>query len=362
MLRSVKSFKTQTMMQSKQMDKPIEIIVKDNVLLSAIPRTASYSSFSIRTTDETEDGMPDSTIPHFVEISPGNYYEVLDSKWEYGCDHSVASHESPRCASEAPLSINSEINENVLNPPHPEKETCGQRLCRRGSLVMTLKKTNTYQEDKARLESIASPIKPTLPFRRGSIVVSFDEEESFYYGSKNVPSADEKRLSSATAPARPFRRASIVMNCSNETESANPVCPCRRGSLVVSVADMEYEVAEPTRRKDPTSMRSQSAGPPRFPSRKASMGMCHEGLASLYSDAPGQVQSKGSRSGRHGSLFWAVSNPKDPAYEEEADQICLTLCGFNIQESSDTLKNLKPKVPHRHSSMDMTSTSVPHNH
>lgn len=327
----------QTIVPSKR-DVPMGIIISD-VVLSNMPRTTSSDSVS-SSTDEDEH-----SVPHFVEISPRNYYEVLESKWENAHGLNDESDKSPQCVSGAPWPLSpSTTAEGLGDSAIPEKRDGKPRYHRRGSLVLTLKKTFMHQEDTVRRESVASPTKPTIPFRRGSIVMPFGGAEKPDHGHNGGFRTDSKRLArSVTAPVRPFRRASLVMNMAHVSDG------------FASSKRVGYERAEPsTRGCSEASLRSSA--PPKVPSRKASMDMC------LYLDeeeeTPSQTLPSASQSGRESNLVWTVASGQADEDRLQPEQLLyLKLTGFSFQESQDSFQNLRPKVPHRHGSIDMTSTN-----
>merc|ERR1712194_846881 len=140
-------------------------------------------------------------------------------------------------------------------------------------------------------------------------------------------------------------------------EATKPERPFRRGSLVVRIPDMEYNMAVPT--APAQRVESQSSVPPKYPSRKASMDLnvsvshhtCTDSeILMRQSQTAGEIKSMRRRS----SLVWTVTSTRGDG-EDETEHIYLKVSGFNVQERLDASKNERPRVPHRLRSMDMAS-------
>lgn len=361
---------------------PFEIIITDEVFISSVQvrRRSSgascASSVSFITTEEHDD-LSSGPVPQYVEMTPGNYYEVVESRWEESQEIrlSDASNKTFDGVSGAPWPVSNDVLGYGTLLEGSSNDNTMRRPSRRGSLVMTLKKANLHQEDNKGIDCLVSSAKPKRPFRRGSLIMSFEDTTTKIktdspQAKPQVPLPPLARQeSSQRAPIRPFRRASIVMNMARHPseEATTSTRPSQqRGSSTASDLDMEYEeMPEPLQRVE-----TRGSVPPKYPSRKASMNMSETLLS--YPKQPTRKGSMNSMSDnddtctetasggeankrRRGSLVWTVTSAGTGG--NEADHLCLKVSGFNLQERLDPSKNEVPRVPPRLGSMDTSSRS-----
>ncbi|CAB9512447.1 expressed unknown protein [Seminavis robusta] len=306
---------------------PIDIVVLNGEL--ACSHMHDDDSVTLCTMDESD------SVAHaqYVEISPGNYYEILESRWESEHGALEESGNSRPSASRAPPSAG--------------------RPYRRGSLVMTLKKSTMLQEDISRRESVASPKKPTLPSRRESMAMSLATTDEEWEAQGILPQPDNCRQASfgSMVPVRPNRRASIVTSAVQDPEATGrPHIPFRRGSL--NVADLGYapqEAVEPP--KSLVRTITQCSEPPKYPHRKSSMGMCQsqDAANAAYALPTSDLRLDAKRP------------PKRPFRKASmdmgrADDMDTSAAGNCVSQSMNKSCSSQPKCPLRKASMGMCSS------